>query len=61
MFASYAENSGQDIKTLRFVTPDGDRVAPGVYETATVGSLDLEDGDSIDVFVEQVGGGLWLL
>ena len=56
VFNSYANNSGQDIKALRFVTPDGDRVSPTAYETMTVGGLDLEDGDSIDVFIEQVGG-----
>lgn len=55
MFDAYAGKKSVDIGTLRFMTPDGDRIKPGAYDK-TVTDLELEDEDCIDVFIEQVGG-----
>ena len=52
MFRAYAKNKGVDVTSLRFLY-DGQRI----QDTATVGTLELEADDVIDVMHEQVGGG----
>jgi len=49
---AYAHKIGKDVNTIRFLY-DGDRIT----EDDTPASLDMEDNDTIDVMVEQVGGG----
>ena len=44
-----------DVATLRFVSPDGDRIKPTNYDK-TPADLGLEDDDCLDVFIEQLGG-----
>ncbi|THH27586.1 hypothetical protein EUX98_g6607 [Antrodiella citrinella] len=48
---AYATKVGKDVGSIRFLY-DGERV----QENDTPASLDMEDNDSIDVMVEQVGG-----
>lgn len=48
---SYAERIGVEVKVLRFKF-DGQTI----NSDATPKTLEMEDGDSIDVFMEQVGG-----
>jgi len=48
---AYASKVGKDVGTIRFLY-DGARV----QEHDTPASLDMEDNDTIDVMVEQVGG-----
>merc|ERR1711939_721147 len=50
---AYCERQGQDIASLQFLF-DGDRVG----ENQTPEELEMEDGDSIDAMVKQVGGSL---
>ena len=50
---AYCGRSGRDIKTVRF-RYDGERVE----DEHTPETLQMEDGDLIDVFEEQVGGGM---
>ncbi|KZO97266.1 small ubiquitin-related modifier [Calocera viscosa TUFC12733] len=49
---AYAQRVGKDVQTIRFLY-DGERLG----EDETPSSLDMQDGDTIDVMVEQVGGG----
>ena len=49
---AYAERMGVQLRSIRFLF-DGERV----QETQTPKDLGLEDQDSIDVVMEQVGGG----
>ncbi|KAG8934706.1 hypothetical protein FRC03_003411 [Tulasnella sp. 419] len=48
---AYANKVGKDVNSIRFLY-DGNRIA----ENDTPASLDMEEGDTIDVMVEQVGG-----
>ncbi|KAG8822586.1 hypothetical protein FRC20_009109 [Serendipita sp. 405] len=48
---AYANKVGKDLQTIRFLY-DGNRIG----EDDTPASLGMEDNDSIDVMVEQVGG-----
>ena len=48
---AYAEKKGVDQSSLRFIL-DGQRV----NDDASPSSLELEDGDQVDVFLEQQGG-----
>jgi len=48
---AYATKVGKDVSSIRFLY-DGQRV----NENDTPASLDMEDNDTIDVMVEQVGG-----
>ncbi|KAF9788000.1 ubiquitin-like protein [Thelephora terrestris] len=49
--AAYANKVGKDVGTIRFLY-DGNRI----NDDDTPASLDMEDNDTIDVMVEQVGG-----
>ncbi|KAE9404248.1 small ubiquitin-related modifier [Gymnopus androsaceus JB14] len=48
---AYANKVGKDVNSIRFLY-DGARIS----DTDTPASLDMEDNDTIDVMVEQVGG-----
>lgn len=48
---AYANKVGKDVASIRFLY-DGSRI----NEDDTPASLDMEDNDTIDVMVEQVGG-----
>jgi len=48
---AYASKVGKDVGSIRFLY-DGTRIA----DDDTPASLDMEDNDTIDVMVEQVGG-----
>ncbi|KAI6014365.1 ubiquitin-related domain-containing protein [Pisolithus marmoratus] len=48
---AYANKVGKDVASIRFLY-DGNRI----NEDDTPASLDMEDNDTIDVMVEQVGG-----
>ncbi|RXW19028.1 hypothetical protein EST38_g6820 [Candolleomyces aberdarensis] len=48
---AYASKVGKDVGSIRFLY-DGERI----QEDDTPASLDMEDNDTIDVMVEQVGG-----
>ena len=50
---AYAQRQGVNLKSVRFLF-DSERVRE---EPGTPKELGLEDGDSIDVVMEQVGGG----
>ena len=53
VFDSYCQRQGiADSKAVRFLDPEGERINPE-FSAEKVG---LEDGDTIDVFFEQVGG-----
>lgn len=52
VFARLADEMKLPVDSLRFLF-DGDRVSP----EQTPGGLVMEDGDTIDVHVEQTGGG----
>ena len=52
LMTAYAQRQGVNLKSVRFLF-DGERVR----EDQTPKELGLEDGDSIDVVMEQVGGG----
>ncbi|KAF8639065.1 hypothetical protein AX16_010371 [Volvariella volvacea WC 439] len=49
--AAYATKVGKDVNSIRFLY-DGARI----QDDDTPASLDMEDNDTIDVMVEQVGG-----
>lgn len=49
--AAYATKVGKDVGSIRFLY-DGNRI----NEEDTPASLEMEDNDTIDVMVEQVGG-----
>ncbi|CEL60208.1 Small ubiquitin-related modifier OS=Caenorhabditis elegans GN=smo-1 PE=1 SV=1 [Rhizoctonia solani AG-1 IB] len=49
---AYASKVGKDVNTFRFLY-DGNRI----NDEDTPFSLDMENDDTIDVMVEQVGGG----
>jgi len=48
---AYANKVGKDINSIRFLY-EGNRI----NDDDTPGSLDMEENDTIDVMVEQVGG-----
>ncbi|KAI8378050.1 ubiquitin-related domain-containing protein [Radiomyces spectabilis] len=48
---AYCDRQGKSPNSVRFLY-DGNRVLP----THTPNELDMEDGDTIDVMVEQIGG-----
>jgi hypothetical protein len=48
---AYANKVGKDVQSIRFLY-DGERIS----EEDTPASLEMEDNDTIDVMVEQVGG-----
>ncbi|TFK25864.1 small ubiquitin-related modifier [Coprinopsis marcescibilis] len=48
---AYASKVGKDVSSIRFLY-DGSRI----QDDDTPSSLDMEDNDTIDVMVEQVGG-----
>ncbi|VDB98147.1 unnamed protein product [Peniophora sp. CBMAI 1063] len=48
---AYANKVGKDVASIRFLY-DGNRI----NDDDTPSSLDMEDNDTIDVMVEQVGG-----
>ncbi|KAL5511958.1 SMT3 [Sanghuangporus vaninii] len=48
---AYAHKIGKEVNTIRFLY-DGERI----NEDDTPNSLEMEDNDTIDVMVEQVGG-----
>ncbi|OSC98127.1 small ubiquitin-like modifier [Trametes coccinea BRFM310] len=48
---AYANKVGKDVNSIRFLY-DGSRIG----DDDTPASLDMEDNDTIDVMVEQVGG-----
>ncbi|KAJ7591148.1 small ubiquitin-related modifier [Mycena floridula] len=48
---AYASKVGKDVSSIRFLY-DGVRIS----DEDTPSSLDMEDNDTIDVMVEQVGG-----
>ncbi|ETW76761.1 hypothetical protein HETIRDRAFT_37775 [Heterobasidion irregulare TC 32-1] len=48
---AYANKVGKDVGSIRFLY-DGNRI----NDDDTPASLDMEDNDTIDVMVEQVGG-----
>ena len=48
---AYADRQGVQLRSIRFLF-DGERIR----EDQTPQDLELEDGDSIDVVMEQVGG-----
>ncbi|KAF8174557.1 small ubiquitin-related modifier [Pholiota molesta] len=48
---AYASKVGKDVSSIRFLY-DGARI----QDDDTPASLDMEDNDTIDVMVEQVGG-----
>ncbi|KAJ3370946.1 Small ubiquitin- modifier 1 [Allomyces arbusculus] len=50
---AYADKKNIDLAGLRFQV-DGERV--DLLSEQTVGELDLEDGDIVDVVINQVGG-----
>ncbi|KAH9475289.1 Ubiquitin-like protein pmt3/smt3 [Psilocybe cubensis] len=50
---AYASKVGKDVGSIRFLY-DGSRI----QEDDTPATLDMEDNDTIDVMVEQVGGSL---
>ncbi|KAN0118958.1 Ubiquitin-related domain containing protein [Russula decolorans] len=52
---AYANKVGKDVSSIRFLY-DGARI----NDEDTPASLDMEDNDTIDVMVEQVGGSRWL-
>lgn len=52
IFSAYAQRKGVDMKQLRF-TYDGNRVTAD----DTPKMLEMEDGDQIDSYIEQLGGG----
>ncbi|KAK3846136.1 MAG: ubiquitin-related domain-containing protein [Linnemannia gamsii] len=51
LMEAYCERQGKHVGSVRFLY-DGERIQP----TNTPNELEMEDGDSIDVMVEQVGG-----
>ncbi|KAF7329519.1 Small ubiquitin-like modifier [Mycena kentingensis (nom. inval.)] len=48
---AYANKVGKDVQSIRFLY-DGQRIT----DDETPASLEMEEGDTIDVMVEQVGG-----
>ena len=53
---AFCQRSGKAPNSVRFLY-EGDRIQP----TCTPEELEMEDGDTIDVMAEQVGGALALL
>ncbi|KAI0701291.1 ubiquitin-like protein [Cytidiella melzeri] len=51
---AYANKVGKDVGSIRFLY-DGNRI----NDDDTPASLDMEDNDTIDVMVEQVGGSVY--
>lgn len=55
IFDAFAEKQGKNVKDLRF-TLDGNRVKGNM----TAEQMGLEDGETIEVFLEQLGGFGWV-
>lgn len=55
IFAAAEKRFGKEPGTFKF-TFEGNRI----QKEDTPASLGMEDGDQIDAFLEQVGGGSWL-
>merc|ERR1712010_331754 len=53
LMGAYCDRQGQDMSALEFLF-DGDRIRP----EQTPEELEMDDGDSIDAMVKQVGGAL---
>ncbi|KAI8598206.1 ubiquitin-related domain-containing protein [Dissophora ornata] len=51
LMEAYCDRQGKAVTSVRFLY-DGERIQP----TNTPNELEMDDGDSIDVMVEQVGG-----
>merc|ERR1719353_2549779 len=51
LMGAYCDRQGQDMSALEFLF-DGDRIRP----EQTPEELEMDDGDSIDAMVKQVGG-----
>jgi len=51
---AFCERQGKNLASCRFMF-DGQRVNP----TDTPDTLDMMDGDMLEVFQEQIGGGVW--
>jgi len=51
LMTAYADRNGQDKASVKFLY-DGQRIGP----EDTPAKLEMEDNDSIDVVVEQIGG-----
>ena len=55
VFDSYCQRQGiGNQSNVRFLDPEGERIKP----ENTAENAGLEDGDTIDVMLEQVGGGM---
>ena len=52
LMSTYCERAGLDMQTIRF-TFDGNRIK----DSNTPKELDMEEGDTIEVFQQQSGGG----
>ena len=57
VYKSYAQQKGIQLSSIRLLM-DGDRLDVDDMK-ATPKSLDMEDGDQIDVMLAQTGGLLW--
>ncbi|KYR01010.1 hypothetical protein DLAC_02088 [Tieghemostelium lacteum] len=55
LIANYCSRNGLSGSKVRFLTPEGTRI----QDESTPTELGLEDGDKIDVFVEQQGGSFY--
>ncbi|KAG0335107.1 dolichyl-phosphate-mannose-protein mannosyltransferase pmt3 [Podila humilis] len=51
LMEAYCERQGKSVASVRFLY-DGERI----QATNTPNELEMDDGDSIDVMVEQIGG-----
>ena len=49
---AYASSAGINAASIRLATPDGDRMNAG----QNLGFYNIEDGDQVDVMIEQIGG-----
>lgn len=52
LMKAFCERSGKSFEASRF-TFDGEKVQPG----QTPNDLDMDDGDALEVFQQQIGGG----
>ena len=57
VYKSYAQQKGIQLSSIRLLM-DGDRLDVNDMK-CTPKSLDMEDGDQIDVMLAQTGGLLW--
>jgi hypothetical protein len=49
---AFAQSSGVSAKSFRLVTGEGDRM----QLDKTLGDYNIQDGDQLDVVIEQLGG-----